>query len=344
MRVGSLCSGYGGLDMAACGHFNGTVAWYSEIEPAGAQVLSHHHPEAQDIGDLTRLDWEQLEKVDVVTAGFPCQPVSYAGQQQGTEDERWLFDDITKGLSILRPRYIVLENVPGLFTADGGNAMASVLHGLSLLGGYEYRWGVVRASDAGAPHKRARWFCLATDLSATYTSGAERRVQEHEALDPASGSAAEPGECVGPVDTGVAAYADLEGLEGYGGLGGHPGELHPSSNNSEAVQNSDSGRGQGEVEPPPPDISTSLTGVFQYGDYSQAIRRWELILGRQAPIPVFDGRLNQLFVEWMLGLPLGYVTGLGLSRTQELKLLGNGVVPQQGLLALSLLDQDPAVL
>jgi DNA (cytosine-5)-methyltransferase 1 len=54
--------------------------------------------------------------------------------------------------------------------------------------------------------------------------------------------------------------------------------------------------------------------------------------------------LNQLFVEWMLGLPLGYVTGLGLSRTQELRLLGNGVVPQQGLLALSLLDQGPAVL
>lgn len=63
MRVGSLCSGYGGLDMAACAHFNGTVAWYSEIEPAGVQVLNHHHPKAQDIGDLTRLDWEQLEKV-----------------------------------------------------------------------------------------------------------------------------------------------------------------------------------------------------------------------------------------------------------------------------------------
>ena len=171
MRVGSLCSGYGGLDMAACGHFNGTVAWYSEIEPAGVQVLSRHHPKAQDIGDLTRLDWEQLEKVDVVTAGFPCQPVSYAGQQQGTEDTRWLFDDIIKGLGILRPRYILLENVPGLFTADGGDAMASVLHGLSLLGGYDYQWGVVRASDAGAPHKRARWFCLAT---ATTNLGHER--------------------------------------------------------------------------------------------------------------------------------------------------------------------------
>jgi len=367
VRVGSLCSGFGGLDMAACAHFDGALAWYSEIEPAGVQVLSHHHPEARDIGDLTELDWEQLEKVDVVTAGFPCQPVSYAGQQQGTEDERWLFDDIAKGLGILRPRYILLENVPGLLTSNNGDAMASVLHGLSLLGGYEYRWGVVRASDAGAPHKRARWFCLATDttnlgherdgaargrgdgstngdLGTAHTSGTERRVQEHEALGAAPGSAAELGECPGSVDTGVAAYADLEGLEGHGGLGGYPGELHPSPDDSEIVQNPDSGRGQGEVESPPSDISTSLTGVFQYGDYSQAVRRWELILGRRAPIPVFEGRLNQLFVEWMLGLPLGYVTGLGLSRTQELKLLGNGVVPHQGLLALNLLGQDPVVL
>ena len=367
MRVGSLCSGYGGLDMATCAHFDGTLAWYSEIEPAGVQVLNHHHPEARDIGDLTELDWEQLEKVDVVTAGFPCQPVSYAGQQQGTEDERWLFDDIAKGLGILRPRYILLENVPGLLTSNNGDAMASVLHGLSLLGGYEYRWGVIRASDAGAPHKRARWFCLATDttnlgherggaargrgdgstngdLGTAHTSGTERRVQEHEALGAAPGSAAELGECPGPIDTGVAAYADFEGLEGHGGPGGHPGELHPASDDSEAVPNSDSGRGQGEVESPPSDISTSLTGVFQYGDYSQAVRRWELILGRRAPIPVFEGRLNQLFVEWMLGLPLGYVTGLGLSRTQELKLLGNGVVPHQGLLALNLLGQDPVVL
>lgn len=355
--------------MAACAHFDGTLAWYSEIESAGIQVLNHHHPQAQDVGDLTRLDWEQLEKVDVITAGFPCQPVSTAGQRQGMEDERWLWDDIIRGLGILRPRHILLENVPGLFTTDSGNAMASVLHGLSLLGGYDCQWGVVRASDAGAPHKRARWFCLATDttnlgyerggvargwgngstngdLGTAYSTGTERRVQEHEALDSTPGSTTEPGECVGPVDTGVVAYANLEGLERHGGESGYecPGELHPSSNDSEAVPNSDSGRGQGEVESPSPDISTSLTGVFQYGDYSQAIRRWELILGRRAPIPVFEGRLNQLFVEWMLGLPLGYVTNLGLSRTQELKLLGNGVVPQQGFLALSLLsDQDPAV-
>ena len=353
--------------MAACAHFDGTLAWYSEIEPAGVQVLNRHHPEARDIGDLTRLDWEQLEKVDVVTAGFPCQPVSHAGRRQGIEDERWIWDDIIKGLRILRPRYILLENVPGLFTASNGDAMASILHGLSSLGGYECRWGTVRASDTGAPHKRARWFCLVTDTTnlgyerggaaqgrgngstnddfgATYSPGTERRVQEHEALGAAPGSAAELGECPGPVDTGVAAYSDLEGLEGHGGSGGHPGELHPASDDSEAVPNSDSGRGQGEVESPPSDISTSLTGVFQYGDYSQAVRRWELILGRRAPIPVFEGRLNQLFVEWMLGLPLGYVTGLGLSRTQELKLLGNGVVPHQGLLALNLLGQDPVVL
>ena len=74
--------------MAACAHFDGTLAWYSEIEPAGVQVLNHHHPEARDIGDLTELDWEQLEKVDVVTAGFPCQDLSPAGRMLGIKGKK----------------------------------------------------------------------------------------------------------------------------------------------------------------------------------------------------------------------------------------------------------------
>ena len=339
MKIGSLCSGYGGLDMAAVSYYNGELSWYSEVDPGGRQVMAHHDPDATDIGDLTRLEWDSLDPVDVVTAGFPCQPVSTAGKRQGLEDERWLWDDIVRGLGILRPRYIVLENVPGLFTANGGDAMASVLHGLSALGGYECRWGTVRASDAGAPHKRTRWFCIAAD-----TTGTERRIQEHETLGTTSGSATKLGECVGPVDTGVAAYTDLKGLEGHGGTVSDQcsGELDSSSNDSTTVTNTDGGRGQAEVESVPSDISTSLTGVFEYGEYSQAVRRWELVTNRRAPVPVFEGRLNQLFVEWMLGLPLGYVTGLGLSRTQELKLLGNGVVPQQGLLALNLLGQTPS--
>lgn len=83
------------------------------------------------------------------------------------------------------------------------------------------------------------------------------------------------------------------------------------------------------------------TGVF--GAYGQAIARWERVLGRQAPSPTVPStreggraRLSTCFVEWLMGLPEGHVTGedLGLTREQQLRLLGNGVVPQQGAAAI----------
>jgi DNA (cytosine-5)-methyltransferase 1 len=76
-----------------------------------------------------------------------------------------------------------------------------------------------------------------------------------------------------------------------------------------------------------------------WGQYTQAIRRWADIIGRPAPAPTFIGptgrpRLNPVFVEWMMGLPEGHVTGHGLSAAQCLKMLGNGVVPQQAAHAI----------
>ena len=76
-----------------------------------------------------------------------------------------------------------------------------------------------------------------------------------------------------------------------------------------------------------------------WGDFGPAIRRWERVLGRPAPDPTDDKKLSSRFVEWMMGLPGGWVTDLGLSRTAELKILGNGVVWQQGVLALEVLSQ-----
>ena len=84
--------------------------------------------------------------------------------------------------------------------------------------------------------------------------------------------------------------------------------------------------------------------TIDFGDYEPAIRRWEAILGRSAPDPTIRRddrkRLNPGFVEWMMGLPERWVTGHGLSVSQELKMLGNGVVPQQAALALKLLLSD----
>ena len=72
-------------------------------------------------------------------------------------------------------------------------------------------------------------------------------------------------------------------------------------------------------------------------DDAPAVSRWERLTGRTAPHPAPDGRLSPAFVEWMMGLPAGWVTGRGLSRTAELKMLGNGVVPQQATAAIAML-------
>ena len=96
----------------------------------------------------------------------------------------------------------------------------------------------------------------------------------------------------------------------------------------------------------PPEKSTHLMTRMEYtkpdeswGPYAAAIARWESVLGRPAPAPTEEGpkggrRLSSLLVEWMMGLPEGWVTGRGLPRTAELKMLGNGVVPQQAIAAL----------
>jgi hypothetical protein len=92
-----------------------------------------------------------------------------------------------------------------------------------------------------------------------------------------------------------------------------------------------------------------MLGEVSWGKFEPAIRRWEAVMGRPAPAPTLpdgkDGahRLSPLLTEWMMGLPLGWITSHGLSRNDELKMAGNGVVPQQAELALRILLEDVAL-
>lgn len=121
VRIGSLCSGAGGLDRAVEQVFGATTAWHCETDPAASKVLAHHWPGVPNHGDLTAVDWGAVEPVDVIAAGFPCQDVSAAGKRAGLKrgTRTGVWHSIVTAIEALRPQVAVLENVLGLLTADG---------------------------------------------------------------------------------------------------------------------------------------------------------------------------------------------------------------------------------
>lgn len=157
MRIGSVFSGVGGLDLAALELFPGSsLAWHAESDPAASRVLAHHWPLVPNLGDVTAVDWRAVETVDVVVGGYPCQPFSSAGHKKGTDDERHLWPYVREAIRELRPRYILLENVAGHRILGFGRVLADMA-----ADGLHAAWCSVRASDIGAAHRRERVFILA---------------------------------------------------------------------------------------------------------------------------------------------------------------------------------------
>lgn len=207
-RVGELCAGYGGirlgLDLAG---IETDLAWWADNDPRPAAVMAAHHPTAPNLGDITEIT--DPPTVDIVTAGFPCQPVSTAGERRGVNDERWLVDDVCRVARLCGSRMLILENVAGILTANGGDAMARVCEAMAREGFRRWEWGTLRASDVGAPHRRKRWFCVAhTDSIGGGPLVGQVRPRESD------------------TDRGPAPHADSLGL-GRVGVGRVPGNRDP---------------------------------------------------------------------------------------------------------------------
>ena len=121
LRIGSVCTGYGGLDQAVQQVFGGELAWVSDIDPGACQIIAHHHPTVPNIGDLTTTRWEDVEPVDILCGGYPCQPFSLAGKRKGTDDEQDLQRCHRHRRSGLDPR------LGALFAASGATGIAQCL-------------------------------------------------------------------------------------------------------------------------------------------------------------------------------------------------------------------------
>ena len=119
LRVGSLFSGYGGLDLAVEEVFNGQTVWFSEFSPAPARVFAHHWPGVPNLGDITTIDWNAVEPVDVICGGFPCQDVSTVGKRAGLRPgtRSGLWARMAEAIDVLQPEWVVAENVRGLLSA-----------------------------------------------------------------------------------------------------------------------------------------------------------------------------------------------------------------------------------
>jgi len=181
MKIGSLFSGYGGLDLAVSSVIGGEVVWHCEWDDAPSKILERNFPGVPNYRDVTKVDFTQVEKVDVLTGGFPCQDLSIAGKRAGLKDgtRSGLWSEFARAIEELQPKLVVIENVRGLLSAKADNGMEysqedlddwgsrpvltaiqAVLGSLADLG-YDAKWCGLRAADAGAAHNRFRVFIIA---------------------------------------------------------------------------------------------------------------------------------------------------------------------------------------
>lgn len=155
LTVGSLFSGIGGWDLGL-ERAGMRVVWQCEVDDYCSKVLAKHWPSIPNLGDITKVDWSRVERPDVLAAGWPCQPFSYAGNRAGADDERHLWPYVLDAVRVLRPRYLLGENVAGHLSLGFDRVLADLA---SI--GFDAEWSFVSACSMGAPHMRQRLFLLA---------------------------------------------------------------------------------------------------------------------------------------------------------------------------------------
>jgi DNA (cytosine-5)-methyltransferase 1 len=191
--IGSLFSGIGGFELGfeRTGKFE--TKWQVEIDDYATKILKRHWPDVHRERDIRQCGRHNLERVDCIIGGFPCQDISYAGKGAGLEGARsGLFFEAIRLVCELRPRAVVLENVAGLLT----RGLDRVLGTLASFG-FDGEWHCIPAAAVGAPHIRDRVFILA------YRNGESAFAEHAEVAQLPSGDVANTS-CRGSDVQGVA--------------------------------------------------------------------------------------------------------------------------------------------
>ena len=166
MTLGSLFAGIGGFDLGF-ERAGFKTRWQVEIDKSAQGVLRRHFPDAKLHSDVREVGAHNLEPVDVLTFGSPCQNLSRGGDRTGLQGERsGLFHEAVRVIRELRerhnkPDFAIWENVPGAFSSNGGGDFAVVLQELADIGAVDIAWRVLDSQGFGVPQRRRRIFLVA---------------------------------------------------------------------------------------------------------------------------------------------------------------------------------------
>lgn len=293
MRIGSLFTGIGGLELgisntvASIAPYGNDIEWISETDGNALKILDHStmFHGVPNLGDVAKIDWSAVPDVDCITGGTPCQDFSYLGTRKGLNGSKSsLLYAFINAVKAKRPEFVLWENVTGALTKGAYDVLLDALNDA----GYSTSSVIIPASSLGMPHKRSRLFVFA-------------ELTEGKAI---------------PFNSRLVEIKHNTKLRCF-----------PTPNRSRM----DGRKSPGYSKRPSFYDIKHWSDEEVRASYGAAIEQWEGISGREAPpLAKPKGTLNIEFVEWMMGFPEGWVTGADdVSRTAKLAALGNACTPQQ---------------
>ena len=327
----ALCAGYGGLELGIERVLPGSrTVCYVEGECFAVQHLVKKMEEG-------RLDnapiWSNVKtfdgkpwrgKVDWISGGFPCQPYSTAGKQMGEEDPRDLWPDFVRIIGEVRPGFLFLENVPNIVKLR----LDQIVLDLDKLG-YHASWCVVAASDVGALHRRKRWFLFGVrhiDSNSNSFGWNENQQFSPEGKFDIKRVRREMADAhnkrMGPCCSRTSEESSGQSEQGCDHIGGSKCyeqlRLNKSSNLQENVSNTDSQR---------------IKRIRGINGTTQEIKQAKRNIN---PLDKWGGRFESM---WEVEPSMGRLVDGASDWVDKLRILGNGVVPQQAAYAFQILGE-----
>ena len=312
MKLLDLFSGIGGFSLGA-EYNNIETIGFVEKDVFCQKVLRKHWPNVPILGDIRDVTKDTFESVDIVSGGFPCQPFSVAGKRRGTDDDRYLWDETIRVVSLYKPRWFVGENVEGIVNIQNGLVLRQVQDDLEKEG-FEVQCGIIPASGIGAWHQRKRVWIIAHS-----NSNRESRCSQYVQERPRELGESHVSNTIGELSDGCSGTTRDSESE----LKGMVSDEAKNWNKvwSETERCDQQTRSRGNVS------DTTVKGLERHGSQSSDLQ--ESKERQDSSDRGSQGQHTWWQTESKLrGVPHGISYELDKDRANRIKALGNSIVPQ----------------